>query len=192
MLTSISPLGERGRGNRWAWTVAVYVASSLLGGATSGAVLGLLGSALDPSRPVLVVAAIVCALAAIIDVTRPVPTWRRQVDEDWLTRYRGWVYGFGFGYQLGLGFVTVVTSAATYAALALCLLSGDVVAGTAIGACFGLVRALPILRLHSATTPDRLRAVAARLERASRAAGRATTAALAASAAALAVAAVLA
>jgi hypothetical protein len=192
MLTSISPLGERGRGNRWTWTVAVYVAGSLLGGATSGAVLGLLGSALDPSRPVLVVAAIVCALAAIIDVTRPVPTWRRQVDEDWLTRYRGWVYGFGFGYQLGLGFVTVVTSAATYAALALCLLSGDVVAGTAIGACFGLVRALPILRLHSATTPDRLRAVAARLEMLSRAAGRATTAALSAAAAALAVAAVLA
>jgi hypothetical protein len=90
-----------------------------------------------------------------------------------------------------LGFVTVVTSAATYAALALCLLSGDVVAGTAIGACFGLVRALPILRLRSATTPDRLRAVAARLEMLSRAAGRATTAALSAAAAALVVAAVL-
>jgi hypothetical protein len=196
MLTSISPLGERGRGNRWTWTVAVYIAGSLLGGATTGAALGLLGSplgsTLHPSRPVLLVAAVACGLAAAVDATRRVPTWRRQVDEDWLTRYRGWVYGFGFGYQLGLGFVTIVTSAATYAALALCLLSGGVVAGTAIGACFGLVRALPILRLHTATTPDGLRAVAARLEVLSRAAGRATTVALSTAAAALAVAAVLA
>lgn len=30
----------------------------------------------------------------------------RQVDEDWLARYRGWVYGAGFGTQLGLGVVT--------------------------------------------------------------------------------------
>ena len=25
------------------------------------------------------------------------PTWHRQVDERWLARYRGWVYGLGFG-----------------------------------------------------------------------------------------------
>jgi hypothetical protein len=192
MLTSISPLGERGRGNRWARTVTAYVAGSVLGGATMGAVLGLLGSPLHPSGGVLLAAAVVCAVAAVLDVTRRVPTGRRQVDEDWLTRYRGWVYGLGFGYQLGLGVVTVVTSAATYATVGLCLLSGSVVAGTAIGALFGLVRAVPILRLRGATTPERLRSVAARLEVLSRAAGRVTTAALAVAAGALAVAAVVA
>jgi hypothetical protein len=31
------------------------------------------------------------------------PSWQRQVDERWLTTYRGWVYGAGFGFQLGAG-----------------------------------------------------------------------------------------
>ena len=39
---------------------------------------------------------------------RTVPGPRRQVDERWLDRYRGWVYGVGYGSQLGLGIVTVV------------------------------------------------------------------------------------
>ena len=36
---------------------------------------------------------------------------RRQVNEDWMARYRGWAYGAGFGLQLGLGVVTIVTTA---------------------------------------------------------------------------------
>src|SRR5690349_7045141 len=162
MLTSISPLGERARGNRWGMTVAVYVAASVLGGLTTGALLGAAGSLLDPLP---LVAAAVCVAAAVADLLHRLPTMRRQVDEDWLTRYRGWVYGAGFGFQLGLGLVTIVTSAATYATVALCLLSGGVASGAAIGGVFGLVRALPILLLHDATTPERLRSVGAGLER---------------------------
>jgi hypothetical protein len=184
MLTSISPLGERARGNRWTTTVTAYVVASVLGGLTTGGLLGLAGASLDVSP---LVAAAVCAVAALADGLRRLPTIRRQVDEDWLTRYRGWVYGLGYGYQLGLGFVTIVTSAATYAVLALCLLSGSVGAGLAIGGCFGLVRALPILALRRADTPDRLRAVAARLEVLAAGAGRATTVVLAAAAVTLAV-----
>src|SRR3954469_5468085 len=184
MLTSISPLGERARGNRWTVTVTLYVVASLLGGLTTGALLGFAGSFFDAS---VRVAALVCAVAAVLDLVRRLPTIRRQVDEDWLTRYRGWGYGVGFGYQLGLGMVTIVTSAATYAMLALCLLSGSMAAGLAIGGCFGLVRALPILALGRATTPDRLRAIASRLELLSSAAGRATTVVLAAAAVTLAV-----
>jgi len=184
MLTSISPLGERARGNRWAVTVTLYVAASVLGGLTTGGLLGYAGSLFDAS---IWVAVAVCAVAALLDLVRRLPTIRRQVDEDWLTRYRGWVYGVGFGYQLGLGFVTIVTSAATYAMLALCLLSGSTAAGLAIGGCFGLVRALPILALRGARTPDALRSTAARLETLSSGAGKVTTAVLAAAAVALAV-----
>ena len=184
MLTSISPLGEQARGNRWGVTVTLYVVASLLGGLTIGALLGFAGSFLDVS---VWVAAVVCAVAAVLDLVRRLPTFRRQVDEDWLTRYRGWVYGVGFGYQLGLGVVTIVTSAATYAMLALCLLSGSVTSGLAIGGCFGLVRALPILALREARTPESLRAIAARLELLSSSAGRATAVVLAAAAVTLAV-----
>ena len=79
------------------------------------------------------------------------PTTKRQVDERWLTRYRGWVYGVGFGFQLGLGLVTVVTSAAIYATFAIALLTGSVGAGALIGLVFGLTRGASIFvaaRVH--------------------------------------------
>ncbi len=185
MLTSITPLGERGRGNRWAVTTTAYAAGCLLGGATTGVVLGALGAVL-PDLPALLLAGLVCLLAAAVDLAPVrVPSGRRQVDEDWLTRYRGWVYGLGFGYQLGLGVVTVVTSAATYALLALALLTQSAAAGLLLGAVFGLTRALPALRLRRATSTADLRAFAGRLERQAPAAARATAAVLAAGGAVL-------
>jgi hypothetical protein len=180
MLTSISPLGERARGNRWPVTVTAYVIGSVLAGGAVGAALGLLGDLL--LRPLPLLAAGVCLAAAAADLMGLLPRGSRQVNEDWLGRYRGWVYGLAYGAQLGVGVVTIVTSAATYAVLALCLLSGDVGVGLGIGAAFGLVRALPILLLRKASTPEALRAVGARLEHLAAVAARSTTAVLAAAA----------
>jgi hypothetical protein len=177
MLTTISPLGDRARGTRCPVTVTAYVVGSVLAGGAVGAALGLLGDLL--LRPLPLVAAAACLAAALADLLGFLPRGSRQVNEDWLVRYRGWVYGLAFGAQLGVGVVTIVTSAATYAALALCLLSGDAGVGLGIGVAFGLVRALPILLLRKASTPEALRAVGARLERLASAAGRATTAVLA-------------
>ncbi|MCU1693270.1 MAG: hypothetical protein JWM64_2361 [Frankiales bacterium] len=149
MLTSISPLGEQARGQRHGLTVAAHLLGGALGGATTGLLLGLVGVLLGlPVR----LAAAVLALAALADL-RGVRLGRRQVDEDWLTRYRGWVYGGGYGYQLGLGVVTVVTSAATPALLAVLVLLGDVRQAVVVGAVFGLVRGLPLLALRGVRTP---------------------------------------
>lgn len=180
MLTSITPLGELGKRQRWGVTATAYVLGSVLGGAVLGSVLGGLGSAvLRPSRALLLVAAVACALAALADARGLMPRGRRQVDEDWLTRYRGWVYGLGFGFQLGLGVVTVVTSAATYAFVVLALLTADPAGGLALGTAFGLVRALPVLAVRRATSPELLRTAAARLERLSDRAASGVVAALA-------------
>ena len=179
MLTSITPLGERGRGNRYAVTLSAYVLGCLLGGATTGTLLGLVGSAL-PTLPVLLLAGIACLAACLADVAGWMPLGRRQVDEDWLTRYRGWVYGFGFGYQLGLGVVTIVTSAATVAVLALALLTQSAAAGLAVGLVFGGVRAVPALLLGRAASHGELRVLAAGLERRAPLAARTTAGALAA------------
>ena len=160
MLTSINPLGERGRGYRWGPTVALFGVASVLGGAVTGLVLGLVGEAV---RVPVWVGAIACAAAVLLDLVGRVPTRRRQVDEDWLTRYRRWLYATGFGAQLGTGIVTIVTSAATYALLVLLVvigLPGAVVAG----AVFGLVRALPLLLGRRADSPAALREIARRLE----------------------------
>lgn len=177
MLTSITPLGERGRGHRYALTMTAYVLGCLLGGATIGTLLGAVG-ALLPSLPTLLLGGLLCLAAAVADL-RGVRLGRRQVDEDWLARYRGWVYGVGFGYQLGLGVVTVVTSAATLAVLGLALLSQSVLAGLALGLVFGGARALPALLLGRATSHDQLRTLAARIELHAPAVARTTAAALA-------------
>lgn len=147
MLTSISPLGERGRHNRWSTTVMWYLIASTVVAAAIGAGLGEIGAALGLPAPVRAVAWIILAVATVLaDAHRlPLPTWRRQVNEDWLGRYRGWAYGAGFGAQLGAGVVTIVTTAAVYLTMAAEVAAGSPLAGAVIGAAFGLARGVPIL-----------------------------------------------
>lgn len=178
MLTSITPLGERSRGNRYSVTLTAYVVGVLLGGATTGVVLGAVGSLL-PTLPVLLLAGTACLLAAVADLRGWLPIGHRQVDEDWLTRYRGWVYGLGFGYQLGLGVVTIITSAATLAVLVVALLTQSVAGGLAVGLVFGAARAVPALLIGRARSHAELRSMAAGLERRATLAARTTAAALA-------------
>lgn len=117
MLTSITPLGERGRGQRWTITASALLLGHVAGGLALG--LGLAGSgwmlrAVTPApREALVTATIagVVLAASLFDLGGGRLPIRRQVDERWLTSYRGWVYGAGFGVQLGFGLVTVINSA---------------------------------------------------------------------------------
>ena len=168
MLASIHPLGERARDRRWSVTVSAYVLGSTLAATLLGAALGGLGALLPVSPPVTAVAVVaLCALALAFDLHvggLRLPTVHRQVDKDWLDRYRGWVVGVGFGVQLGLGVVTIVTTAAVYLTLALALLTGSPAAGAAVGATFGLVRALVILAVARVRGPDELRAALRRMQ----------------------------
>jgi MFS family permease len=164
MLASIHPLGERGRDSRWTVTMVAYVVGSLAGGALMGLVFGGAGAAVlgwwsPPAAAVLAAAVVVVAAGLLLDLGvggLRLPTIHRQVDEDWLHRYRGWVYGVGFGFQLGLGVVTIVTTAAVYGLLVLAFLAGSVVGGVLIGATFGLVRALPLLTVARVHDPEGL------------------------------------
>jgi hypothetical protein len=160
-------------------TVTAYAVGCLLGGATTGGLLGLVGSLL-PALPVLLLGGAACLIAALADLRRWLPLGRRQVDEAWLGTYRGWVYGAGFGFQLGLGVVTIVSSAATLALLALALLTQSVTGGLLLGAVFGVARALPTLLSARAHTHAQLLRVAAGLQRRAPLAARATVAGLAA------------
>src|SRR3954469_3151917 len=130
MLGSITPLGERGHFRRWSATVGWYFAGSILGGALIGGLLGAVGVGLRSGlaslglelsgTAVLAVGAVLSVLGVAFDLRvggLRLPTIKRQVNEDWLVRYRGWVVGVGFGFQLGLGVVTIVTTATLYVAL---------------------------------------------------------------------------
>ena len=168
MLASIHPLGERARDRRWGVTVSAYVVGSTLAAALLGASLGAAGGLLAlGAGPTAAVVLVLCAAALAFDLGLGglrLPTVLRQVDKDWLDRYRGWVVGAGFGVQLGLGVVTIVTTAAVYLALALAALTGSVAAGAAVGATFGLVRGLVILVVAPVRRPDQLRAALRRLQ----------------------------
>ncbi|MDQ1413071.1 MAG: hypothetical protein QOE07_1659 [Acidimicrobiaceae bacterium] len=182
MLASIVPLVERARNQNWGLTVAAYVVGSVVGGALLGATSGLLGAIVlghgGVDRPgVLVTLALSAAIGATIDLGVAglrVPTVRRQVNEDWLHRYRGWVYGLGFGVQLGVGVVTIVTSAIVYLVLVLAFLTASWPGAAVIGGVFGLARALPIVATAGIATPARLREFHRRMQRRASLASRAT------------------
>jgi hypothetical protein len=188
MLTSITPLGEWGRRRRWSLTTAWYLVGSTAGGAGLGALAGIVAFAVPAgSRALLVVGALACAVAALADARgRMPPSWRRQVDENWLQRYRGWVVGGGFGLQLGFGLVTIVSSASVYAALLLAVLTGSFWGAVAIGTTFGLVRGLPLLTVRGVRSGETLAALHRRVNALAPQARRVTVAVLAGGAVALA------
>jgi hypothetical protein len=143
MLASITPLGERGRHSRWGITVSFFLLSAVAAAAAAGALLGALGSIAYPAHARLAVLLAAVGVAIVLDgLPRAVPGPRRQVDERWLDRYRGWVYGAGYGAQLGLGVTTIVSSAATYVAFLAAFETASVPAGAVVLGCFGAVRGL--------------------------------------------------
>lgn len=167
MLTSISPLGERARGNRWPVTVAWITLGAITGGAALGASVGALGQVIGGAADAgwrLVVLAVAAAAAAVWDLAGGAFPGHRQVNEDWLSQFRSWLYGVGFGAQLGAGFATVVnTSLVPLFALA-ALLADDVLTGLVIGAVFGLVRGLSMTASRGVRTTDDLRELHRRLD----------------------------
>jgi hypothetical protein len=183
MLGSITPLGERGRGARWPVTATAYVLGSGLAGATVGLLFGLAGRLLLPPPGPPALWALGVAIAAGWALDRGVaglglPSIRRQVNETWLRRYRGWVYGMGFGLQLGAGVVTIVTISAVYLVFVGALLTGSPMDGLLIGAAFGIIRAATIAPAARVRTPGQLATVAAGLARWDRTSRRLASASL--------------
>ena len=183
MLSSIHPLGERAKGNRFGLTASAFAIGATLGGVATGALVGALGLAVTAVVPGTVALAIVVGVAlagaALERAGRALPSVPRQVDEDWLQEYRGWVYGAGFGFQLGAGVLTFITTAALYVALAATLLAGHLLASVAIMGTFGLLRGSSLLAARRIDGPDRLVAFHRRLQATAPAVRVASTSALA-------------
>jgi len=143
MLASITPLGERGRRSNWWVTVTAFLIGATAAAAAAGVALGTLGSIVLPAHPPVAVLLIAIGIAIALDgLPLGVPGPRRQVDERWLDRYRGWVYGAGYGAQLGLGVTTIVSSAAMYVTFVAAFLTASAPAGAVVLGCFGAFRGL--------------------------------------------------
>ena len=188
MLASITPLGERSRNSRWGVTVTAFALGSTAAGLAAGAALGAAGAPLraaaSPSVRLWIMGALLgVALAFESGLLRPLPTLRRQVNEQWLHRYRGWVYGAGFGIQLGAGVATIVSTSAVYCVLASAVLLGSPPWGALVGGTFGLVRGLSVLPARRVRSSAALVSLDERLRRWDRPSRAATSASLTAMAA---------
>jgi hypothetical protein len=160
MLSSIHPLGERARHNRWGITVTAMTVGSVGAAALVGFALGGLGAMAIPfageAASLLIVGsgAVAAGVADLAKIRVPGP--HRQVNETWIGPYRGWVYGGAFGVQLGAGLATYVVTWGMYAVFLAELLSGSAVAGAIIGGVFGAGRALLPLAAGWIDRPSRL------------------------------------
>jgi len=196
MLSTITPVAERAKGHRYGATCAWFVAGATLGGLALGGVAALGAVAVGHAAPSTVTAAAVglaSALVALVSDTGlagvRLPVHYRQVNERWLDAYRPWVYGAGFGFQIGTGVATYITTAAVYLCVVLGALTGSPWVALALGGTFGLVRGLAVLLTRRVTSPAQLLAFHRRFAAALPWADRAVRAATAVAAVVLAVAA---
>jgi hypothetical protein len=164
MLSSLTPLAERGRGHRYGTTAAWFIVGGWLGGCALGlsAALFALGvRALAPSDDAVLVVAGAAALIALMSDLElfglRLPIHHRQVNERWLDQFRPWVYGLGFGFQIGMGLATYIMTAALYLLLVLAALSQSVVIAVVLGAAFGLIRGFAVLLGRAIRDPESLR-----------------------------------
>ncbi|MGH8860564.1 MAG: hypothetical protein ACRDVG_04900 [Jatrophihabitantaceae bacterium] len=170
MLSSLNPVSERARGNRFWLTALWYVAGALVGGALLGVGCAVAASGYGRLRPAPSVTWAIVLAAALIAVAsdtavfgRSLPDHPRQVDERWLVTYRRWLYAAGYGVQIGAGFATYIMTAAVYLVAVLAIVTGSPGAAFAVALAFGAVRGLTILVAAGAGTPERLRSAHRRI-----------------------------
>lgn len=163
MLSTITPLAERSRGRRYGQTASWFVAGSTLGGLTTGSLAALLAIGWHRLGATATVALLVGAVSAVgallVDAGWPrssIPHHRRQVNEQWLEQFRSWVYGSGFGWQIGTGLATYIMTAGVYLWIVLAALTGSPVRALVTGAVFGGVRGLAILLTAGVAAPQQL------------------------------------
>jgi hypothetical protein len=151
MLATITPLAERGRGHQYRSTATWFVAGSVLGGICLGAVMALLAASAGSIGATGTELAAVAVVAGAVTVAAEIgiggfrlPVHHRQVNERWLDQFRPWVYGAGFGWQIGAGLATYIKTYAVYLMIVLAALTTNPTLALVVGITFGLVRGLAV------------------------------------------------
>ncbi len=172
MLSTITPVTEQGRGRRYAATVPWYLLGALAGGATLGGVAALASipvrAADIPEMTVLAIIGLFAVVSIFSDLGVggfQLPRHKRQVERLWLDHYRSWVYGTGFGWQIGVGLATYIVTTAVYLTVIIAILTGSPIQALTIGFLFGGLRGLAIFLGAGATTLDNLHGLHRRLTR---------------------------
>jgi hypothetical protein len=163
MLSTITPVTERAKRHRYGCTCAWFIAGAIVGGLALGGVmagLAVLVAAVGPTPIAAGSAALIATLVVLVSDTgiagMRLPVHFRQVNERWLDAYRPWVYGTGFGFQIGTGVATYITTATVYLMMVLGALTGRPGFALVLGAGFGFTRGLAVTLTRKVTTPAAL------------------------------------
>jgi hypothetical protein len=145
MVETITPAGCGSR-RRYRTALALFALGAVAASAALGAVLGLLGSALDQAVALAVVAglALVAAARELGLLALPVPAARGQVPERWRREWPLPAWSLAYGAGLGLGLLTRLPVTTFLVACAGALALGDPAVAAACLAPFGLGRALMV------------------------------------------------
>jgi hypothetical protein len=172
MLSVITPLQEQGRGNRFRTTAIWFLLGAALGGAVLGGLMAILAegwSRLGAGDGMALTVTSLGALLAVISDGRlfgfQLPGHDRQVNERWLDQYRSWVYGAGFGFQIGVGLATYIMTAGLYLLIVVAAVGASTSGALIIGAVFGIVRGLAVFAAGDVTTLESLHDLHRRFER---------------------------
>lgn len=156
MVGTILPFvyGERQQGKR---EVALWFHSAgyVVGAATTGSLLGLLGAALPLhalhiDRGILALSApgavsVLYSMRELGLVEVPAPQFRRQVPEKWRFQFRPKLAALFYGLGLGVGLGTRIPVTTFYVVVLWPMLIGSPLLGAMVLTMFGFGRALPLL-----------------------------------------------
>jgi hypothetical protein len=163
MLSQITPLAEAGRGQRFSRTAAWFILGATVGGLTLGGAMavgaaGFAASGLGSTAAgaVLSVGALAAAAVDARVFGNGGPFLCRQVNDAWLSQYRPWVYGGGFGWQIGVGVTTYVMTAAVPLLIVVGVLTASPEAALGLGVAFGFLRGCAVLLGARIRTPNAL------------------------------------
>lgn len=145
---------------------------STFGGGALGVVGGLaawfLNATFDPASSVRTIVVVVAAMTALgFEATnreRLLPSRTRQVNENWIQTYRGWIYGGGFGAELGFGLSTIITTSLIHLLVVSMIFVGSFAAAFSLGLTFGVVRGATVLFARGVDSPEALRSFHHRLD----------------------------
>ena len=146
MVETITPVVYGGRA-RWGAALALHVVGATVTAVVFGAVLGILGAALEApwGRAGALALAIVAAIYAIGEmprVTATVPQLRRQVPDWWRTFFAWPIAAMLYGAGLGVGFFTYLAHGTLVAVSFGAFASGHPLIGAIVVGPFGLARGL--------------------------------------------------
>jgi hypothetical protein len=172
MLSTITPVTEQGRGRNYWATVPWYLIGALAGGATLGGAAALLSIPVGAVDLAPEVALGIAGLFTVVSIFSDLgvggfhlPRHKRQVDRHWLDDYRSWVYGTGFGWQIGVGLATFIVTTGIYVMVLIAVLGGSPAQAMLLGVVFGGIRGLAIFLGAGASTLDNLHSLHRRITR---------------------------